>query len=516
MLSIQTNVNSLVAQQNLSVNSQFQSRTIQQLTSGFRINSAGDDAAGLAVANKFRTDVAELTQGVANANNGAAQLQIADGGLTNIGQILDRLKTLATQSASSTFTGDRSTLNNEYQSLLGEITRQANNIGLVNGGSMNNKLQVYIGGGSTQANAQVSVDLSGTANQVDAKGLGIGTTNIMAGGIALAGNSITDLNNPGMMVLQTTSGTGATATYNINYINSSGVASSLAATVTSNSDAGVTVATALTQLNSQLGSIGLSASVNDSGALVIGGGSPFSLQSAVTVANSGTLVAADNLTTDIAAGARTNVNTGVYNSNTTLDSLSGEAAGETLAFSNGTVTKYVTLDSTVTSGAEAANKINSAVGSLGIYALQTNAGTGLSIQSASNFSITMIGHSTGSKGLWGSGGVGTAVGSPTTPNQTQSSTGNSLAALSAIENAVADLGQVQGRVGAGENMLNDAISLAQSQITNFSSAQSQIRDADVAAQAANLSKAQVLQQSSIAAMAQANSAPQAVLKLLQM
>ena len=61
-----------------------------------------------------------------------------------------------------------------------------------------------------------------------------------------------------------------------------------------------------------------------------------------------------------------------------------------------------------------------------------------------------------------------------------------------------------------------AISLAQSQITNFSSAESQIRDADVAAQAANLSKAQVLQQSSIAAMAQANSAPQSVLKLLQM
>src|SRR5689334_14079760 len=120
-LSIQTNVNSLVAQQNLSVNSQFQSRTIQQLTSGFRINSAGDDAAGLAVANKFRTDVTELMQGVSNGNDGLAQLQIADGGLTNISQILDRLKTLATQSASSTFTGDRSTLNNEYQSLLGEI-----------------------------------------------------------------------------------------------------------------------------------------------------------------------------------------------------------------------------------------------------------------------------------------------------------------------------------------------------------------------------------------------------------
>src|SRR5271157_4925116 len=100
MLSIQTNVNSLVAQQNMATNSIFQSKTIQQLTSGYRINQSGDDAAGLAVANKFRSSVAELAQGVANGNDAAAQLQIMDGGISNISQILDRLKTLSTQSAS--------------------------------------------------------------------------------------------------------------------------------------------------------------------------------------------------------------------------------------------------------------------------------------------------------------------------------------------------------------------------------------------------------------------------------
>src|SRR3974390_1386186 len=106
-LSIQTNVNALVAQQNLSVNNAFQSRTIQRLTSGYSINSSGDDAAGLAVANKFRSDIAELTPGVRNANDGVSQLQIIDGGMNNIGKMLDRLKTLATQSASDSFTGDR-------------------------------------------------------------------------------------------------------------------------------------------------------------------------------------------------------------------------------------------------------------------------------------------------------------------------------------------------------------------------------------------------------------------------
>ena len=87
--------------------------------------------------------------------------------------------------------------------------------------------------------------------------------------------------------------------------------------------------------------------------------------------------------------------------------------------------------------------------------------------------------------------------------------------MTAISNAVSALGSAQAGIGKGENQLNYAVNLAQSQITNLSAAESQIRDANVAQQAANLSKAQVLTQASIAAMAQANSAPQAVLSLLR-
>ena len=173
-VSIQTNVSSLVAQQNLRVNNEFQDRTIQRLTSGYRINSSGDDAAGLAVANKFRSDIAELSQGVRNANDGISAMQIIDGGLNNVSKVLDRLKTLATQAASNTFTGDRSILNNEYQTLLSEIDRQASNIGLVSGGFYNKNLSIFIGGGSSQSNSKVSIDLSGSANRVDSTGLGIG------------------------------------------------------------------------------------------------------------------------------------------------------------------------------------------------------------------------------------------------------------------------------------------------------------------------------------------------------
>jgi flagellin len=277
-ISIQTNVTSLFAQENLATNTAFQSQTIQRLTSGFRINSSGDDAAGLAVANGFRSSIAELNQGVRNANDGVSILQIVDGGLNNISHILDRLKTLATESATDTFSGDRATLNNEFTTLLTEIDRQAANIGLSGAGGTasryNVAIAVYIGGGDSQADAQVSVDLSGAGNKVDSTGL------------ALNGKTV-----------------------------------------------------------------------------------------------------------------------------------------------------------------------------------DTKA--------------------------------------------------NALLALTAIGAAVTALGQVQGKVGTGENLLGYATSLANSQITNFSAAESHIRDADVAAEAANLTKAQTLQQSSIAALAQANAAPAAVLKLLQ-
>src|SRR5258706_13539802 len=129
MISFQTNVTAMTAENNLSTNQQASSRAITRLTSGFRINSSGDDAAGLSVANQYRSNTAEVTQGVHNANDALSQLQIVDGGINNISNVLDRMKTLATESASSTFTGDRNILDAEYQTLLGEIDRQSTNVG---------------------------------------------------------------------------------------------------------------------------------------------------------------------------------------------------------------------------------------------------------------------------------------------------------------------------------------------------------------------------------------------------
>jgi flagellin len=176
-----------------------------------------------------------------------------------------------------------------------------------------------------------------------------------------------------------------------------------------------------------------------------------------------------------------------------------------LTFQNGQGTANVTLTN-ADNLASAISKINSATSSLGIYAVTNAAGSGISIQSVNNFTVA----STSAAGV-----LASKTPTTNTPASTGTVTGNATAALAAITNAIQALGLVQGSVGAGENLLNYASSLANSQITNLSSAQSAIRDADVATAAANLTKAQTLLQSSIAALAQANAAPSAILKLLQ-
>src|ERR1700716_2010026 len=195
--TINTNIASLQAQNYLRVSSDFQSKTINRVTSGLRIVSSGDDAAGLAIANGYRSDESVLTQGVQNANNGLSQLQIMDGGISNISQLLDRARTLATQSASGTFTGDRTVLNSEFQSVLGEIDRQAQSIGLNQGGTFAKNLSGFIGGGKGSTDSSFinngSVPGNLATSTVDTKSLGLA-------GVQTTGVAGTDI------------GTGSTAT----------------------------------------------------------------------------------------------------------------------------------------------------------------------------------------------------------------------------------------------------------------------------------------------------------------
>jgi flagellin len=496
-LSIQTNVASLTAQNNIRVNSNFQSATIQKLSSGYRINSSADDAAGLAVANKFRSDTTELTQGVLNANNGVSTLQIIDGGLNNVSNILDRLRTLATESASATFTGDRGTLNNEYQGLLTEINRQASNIKLNTGGTYNTNLITYVGGGSNAANAQVSVDLSGSNNAVDSTALGIASSSIAGGGSSISGNTVR-LDNTATSFLA-----GSQTQAFTFHLNTGTGNQDITATV-SGGASGLSGSGVIDSLNTSLQAYGITASIASDGTLQFGGATNFTVSAAAASggnAVSGTGTAVNTSNYNITSGSGTFV---AFTGAATESFVVQNAAGTTTI--NLTAANAANLDQTLTT-------INTALAGTGISAVKSTAGTDITLQSINSFSVNETGYNVGTDtgAVFGSTGAKTVTAASTSA----SSSGNALAALNSLQTAVANLGIVQGKVGAGVNKLNYAVNLAQSQITNYSAAQAGIRDADVASEAANLTKAQVLQQASIAALAQANSAPQAVLALLR-
>src|SRR5712692_187299 len=298
-ISIQTNVTSLMAQQNLNINQLFESRTIQRLTSGFRINSSGDDAAGLAVANQYRADIAELTQGFQNASNGVTQLQIVDGGLNNISQMLDRMKTLAAQSASGTFTGDRSTLNTEYQKIITEITRQASNINLNVGGSFNANLNVYIGGGRTSnlaGSTQVNVDLSGSSSAVDAASLGLSSTSVIGGGTDFASNTVSNLSNPNVVFNQ--AAVSGSTSFVIDYADASGAVQSKTVTVTASvgCETGSQFVTDLNAAITTAGISGIAAQIGTNGKLQLTGGSLLQATESDTGLTAGTNVVTSNST----------------------------------------------------------------------------------------------------------------------------------------------------------------------------------------------------------------------------
>jgi flagellin len=566
-LSIQTNTDSLTAQQNLLTNSIFQSNTISQLTSGYRINSAGNDPAGLAVANQYASAIAQLTQGYANGNDAKAQLQIMDGGMSNISHLVNTLQTLATQSASGSFTGNRTTLNNQFQTDLTEINRQAQSIGLNTGGTFAKMMSVYFGAGTgaqSASNGIVGIDLS--QSTVDTQGLGLAGVRAVTQGATVATNydlgaaSATSVNAIATTAANTASLTAGASQFTFTgagFGDSSGVQIKVNMTGVDSTDSLVTAVNAAIQSaattagasNGAFAAAGISASINTD--------SSGKQQLSFTSANSAFQVTANDLMSNAlmgnlaVAGAPTGAAAGSAGSslvaggayvlgtkgatNTQTDLLfSAVSATNTQAVtisandSGGSAhTLTVNLNSTTTGDtlAHALTAINSALQGSNdstlkqMTAVQNPAGTGMNfVSTVPNFQIS-LGNTTDASGLTTSTA---AQGTTLTALQVGAGGSNDIgtmagaqAAIVAITAAVSALGTAQAAVGTGEDQLGFASSLAQSQITNFSSAEAQIRDANVAEQAANLSKANVLQQSTIAAMAQANSEPQALLTLLK-
>ncbi|MFX1767431.1 flagellin [Paraburkholderia sp. A1RI-2L] len=489
MLGINSNINSLIAQQNLTGSGSALSQAITRLSSGKRINSAADDAAGLAISNIMQTQINGLNQGVSNSNDGVSMVQTASSGLSSLTNSLQRIRQLAVQASNGSMTNsDRAALQQEVSQQVSEINRIAsqttyNGMNILNGSLGSVSFQVG-------ANVGQSINLNLTQN-VSAETLG--------GGFASSGS-----------VLGSVSGLS---------LNSSGTAVTSGATITSvNIVADGKGGFTFTDQNG----VGISSTASGNLFTVTANANP-NLPSTIEAKVGSALDPSSAIST---------INTNNGSGGTTII-----AAGTTL----GTI-QNISIDSTgkqVPAGtANAITSVTVKADGQGNMLFYDQNGTALTAPGAGGSPLTNYMSYTAATGytagppatitasaklvVGGTDFTNTAVDSVNTVNTPEqvsnidiSTAAGASAGILSIDSALNTVNNLQATLGAAQNRFSAISTTQQAQATDLSTAQSQIQDANFAQETANLSKAQVLQQAGISVLAQANSQPQQILKLLQ-
>jgi flagellin len=396
---INTNVSSLTAQRNLNSSQNSLATSLQRLSSGLRINSAKDDAAGLAVTQRMSAQIKSLNQAVRNANDGISMLQTAEGAMNEVQSMLQRMKELATQAANGTISDtERGFINTEVQQLRDEINDIA---------------------AKTTFNGQALLTGS-LATTIDA------TTGINAGTVIAAGTNTT-----------------------ISGIDVSGAAAGTTFNITSSG-------------------------------------------SNVTITNATTGVAQTVTASAVAADSSSTLNFDQLGIKISVSSVAGETAANVAA---GIV-------------AGATDTIVTAAGS-GSLSLQVGDGTTAGTDTITvAFSDARI--ETGTAGAITTLKAALDAFNTGTASQSEAST-----LMSAVDGALDYFSTQRATYGAVQNRLESTVSNLQVNAENLSASRSRIQDADFAAETANLTRAQILQQAGTAMLAQANALPQNVLSLLQ-
>ncbi len=210
-LRVNTNVASLNAQRNLFNTNVKLGKSLEKLSSGLRINRAGDDAAGLAISESLRADIRSLQQAGRNANDGISMVQTAEGALNEVSNIAIRLRELAEQSANETIgSAERGFLDQEFQALLAEVTRisdttEFNGTQLLNGSG--GSIDIQVGANASAAN-QIQISFSTTISS-SALGLTAGTVNIAGTNNATATVALAAVDAALTSISQTRAGFGA-------------------------------------------------------------------------------------------------------------------------------------------------------------------------------------------------------------------------------------------------------------------------------------------------------------------
>jgi flagellin len=499
---INSNISSLTAQRNLNKSQNSLATAMQRLSSGLRINSAKDDAAGLAIAERMSTQIRGFNQAMRNANDGISLAQTAEGALAETTNNLQRIRELAVQAANSTNSdSDRAALQAEVAQRLAEITRvaeqtQFNGTNLLDGSFTNQSFQVgananqtisisslvdarasSLGNNILQKNGTVTnavVTGSGTANGMNAVAVGdnftVSTTD--AAGSVLTTSALTYDAESGANIIagvidRAGSGIGVEAT------------ASNSATLSSLSASGTVTFNLNTQTDDGDGTFtavpkSISAVISDKNDLS-------SLVSAINGVQSATGITADFTTAGVKSSITLSTSDG-RNIGIDTFAVSG-VSNESITFSGSTLTEGGTVAAVKTGTIE----LTSSRGAITLANADLEAFE--AANSTSNFSSLAALDISSSSGA-------------------QSALAVLDAALSTVNSGRADL-------GAYQNRFESTISNLSVTSENLSAARSRIRDADFAAETAEMTRAQILQQAGVAMVSQANALPQSVLSLLQ-
>jgi len=503
---INTNTMSLNAQRNLSTSGTNLATTIQRLSSGLRINSAKDDAAGLAISERFSTQIRGANQAARNANDGISLAQTAEGALGEIGNNLQRMRELAVQSRSATNSdSDRQALNSEVQLLKQEIQRVAeqtnfNGTNLLDGKFTNQAFQIGANQGETInisqiANANISKLGSWTSASTNASVSGA----VPNGGAAAA--------------VATTSGGFGAFTAVTGAANTAGFGMTVAGVEIADIAAGTAVAAA--DIDTAL--------TDNADALKAAGVTVSGTAAAGTLAFS----KADGTTLDIAL---TGAAEGAFANGTTVnDTFDGTpattasftAASFTLTGSTGSAT--ISLDAAKTAGDRATqmvNAVNAKTHETGVSASLVEGKLQLTGKEG-NFEIAVADGTdadalTAQTGLTAAETTNYAAGGAKTgfADLDISSVGGADNAILAMDAALNSVNSSRADLGAIQNRFTSVVANLNTSSENMSAARSRIRDVDYASETAELTRNQILQQAGTAMLAQANQSSQSVLSLL--
>jgi flagellin len=481
--TINTNIASLNSQRNLNGSQKDVTTALQRLSTGLRINSAKDDAAGLAISERMTGQIRGLNQAARNANDGISLAQTAEGALTQTTDLLQRMRELSVQSANDTNTSsDRQALQDEVTQIQEEINRIAkttefNGQRIIDGSFASASFQVG-------ANAGQTVDVSISS----AKGSSIGA--IAEGSASVTGTATTDLElKMGAGKFKKISGsanfaehTGADAVKGRTEV-------SAYAKATAINDAGIPglTATAKTEATNTVdgGKIGGAAETYD---LSVNGET---IYSGVDVQAGKELTVTQVRDAINAQSSKTGVVASLDGNEMTLTA----ADGRDITVDEGGVTNGMILGT----GTGDLSDATAFQGSVMLTATET---------------ISFGGDdTTGRDNLGFSGAI--AKDTDGIDDVSIATREGAESAIKRVDAALQQINSTRSNLGAVQNRFEATISNLQTTSENLSAARSRIRDADFAAETANLSRAQILQQAGTAMLAQANQLPQGVLSLLQ-